>query len=107
MTSISRERAFGVVALLVYGGLWVAFGYALLADPGALDEAWSWIAGLPLVLQLVAWLLFLPLVAGLWVWQTDWPLAVRLVLEAGLAVATIYAFFPKWLLAGMRPAGTR
>jgi hypothetical protein len=34
-------------------------------------------------------------VIGAWVWQTDWPLVVRLVVDAGLTLATLAAFFPR------------
>ena len=75
--------------------LWVAFGAALAFDRGALDSAWHWLRGLWLPLQAVVWVLLLPWTLGLWAWQTSWPLLLRLLLVAGLALANIYAFYPR------------
>jgi len=94
------DNLIGLLAFVVFGVLWLAFAGALVASQGSLDAAWRWIASLPLVLQVVVWLLFLPVVAGLWVWETGWPLVVRLVAVAGLAVWTLYMFAPRWLWEG-------
>ena len=93
----------GIVPVLVrtgllfagFAALWAAFFAALVLDPTILDRAWQAITGLPLVVQAVVWLLFLPLTAGLWVWQTDWPLAVRLVLIVGIAGWNLLVFLPR------------
>ena len=89
-------------AFIVFALLWAGFAAALIWSPGSLDQAWEWIRGLPLILQGVVTLLFLPVVAGLWVWETSWPLVVRLVLVAGLALVNLYLFFPKTLFGGRR-----
>lgn len=91
-----------VVAFATFALLWAGFAAALVWSQGRLDLAWAWIQGLPLPFQVGAWLLFLPVVAGLWVWEASWPLAVRLVLVAGLGVFSLYAFFPRALFAGRR-----
>jgi hypothetical protein len=74
--------------------LWLAFGAALVLDPGALDSLWHAIRGLWLPLQAAVWLLALPWVIGLWIWQSAWAPWLRLLLVAGLAAATVYAFYP-------------
>jgi ABC-type amino acid transport system permease subunit len=66
---------------------------------GSLDQAWTWIRGLPLLVQILAWLLFLPVMAGLWVWETTWPVLVRVVLILGLAGWNLLVFLPKALTA--------
>lgn len=83
------------IMLVAFAALWVAFGAALIASPAALDGAWRTLIGLPLPVQGLAWLLLLPLPAGLWVWSTDWPLAVRLVLIAGIAGWNLLVFVPR------------
>jgi hypothetical protein len=75
--------------------LWVAFGAALALDRGALDSAWHGLRGLRLPLQTVAWVLLLPWALALWVWQAPWPLWLRPLVMASLAVATVYAFYPR------------
>jgi hypothetical protein len=88
------------VLLVLYAGLWLAFGFALVTDPAALTRASDAIAGLPLPAQGVVWLLFLPQMAGLWVWGTDWPVALRLVVVAAIAAWNVLVFIPR------RPAAT-
>jgi len=75
--------------------LWLAFGAALVWSQGSLDATWTWVRGLPLILQGLVWLLFLPVVAGLWIWETTWPLIVRLVLVVGLAGWNLLIFLPR------------
>lgn len=94
------ENLVALLAFVVFGALWIAFAAALVASQGSLDATWDWIRSLPLVAQVVLWLLFLPVVIGLWVWETDWPVAARLLVVAGLAVWTLYMFLPRWLGEG-------
>jgi hypothetical protein len=54
---------------------------------------------LPLILQAVVWLLFLPVMAGLWIWESTWPVAVRLLLVAGIAGWNLLIFLPRALQA--------
>jgi hypothetical protein len=95
MDNLINLAAFGIFVFL-----WAAFAVGIVASQGSVDATWEWIRGLPIVIQALVWLLFLPVVAGLWIWETGWPLAARLVLVGGLAVATLYIFAPRWLLEG-------
>jgi len=88
------NRLVNVFAFLLFTSLWLAFAAALLLSPPTLDGVWAWLRGLPLVVQVLVWLLLLPVVAGLWIWHQEWALVLRLLLIAGLAVATIVAFSP-------------
>ena len=81
--------------LAVFAVIWLAFAAALVLSQGSLDEAWTTIRDLPLVVQLVIWLLFLPVMAGLWVWETSWPLIVRIVIVLGLGGWNILMFLPR------------
>jgi hypothetical protein len=87
------------VLFLVFLGLWIAFGAALVWSQGSLDDAWAFIRSLPLLAQIAAWVLFLPVMAGLWVWETSWPFLVRLVLVGGVAGWNLLVFLPKALQA--------
>lgn len=92
------DHTISLIAFSAFLLLWAAFAYALVASQGSLDAAWTWIGDLPVVLRIVVWILFLPVVAGLWVWETGWPLLARVAVVAGLAIATLYVFLPRWLL---------
>jgi ABC-type amino acid transport system permease subunit len=90
------------ILFVIFAALWVAFGAALIWSQGSLDQAWTAIRGLPLIVQLLGWLVFLPVMAGLWVWETAWPLLVRVLVIAGLAGWNLLVFMPKALQA-VRP----
>ena len=83
------------ILFVVFAALWVAFGAALIWRQGSLDQAWTTIRDLPLIVQLGVWLLFLPVMAGLWVWETAWPLLLRVLVIAGLAGWNLLVFLPK------------
>src|SRR6185369_13493515 len=100
-TTKERQRMnelMSVIAFGLFAILWVAFGSAIVASQGSLDDAWRWIRELPLAGQIVVGLLTLPVTIGLWVWETSWPLILRLVLVAGIGAWNLYAFFPRFLL---------
>jgi hypothetical protein len=88
------NRIINITAFVVLTLLWLAFAAALVFNRDLLVNAWQILRGWPLVVQLIVWLLTLPVTLGLWMWQTSWPLALRLVLVAGLAWATVYTFYP-------------
>jgi len=90
------------VLFAIFAVVWVAFGAALIWSQGSLDQAWTTIRELPLLVQIVAWVLFLPVMAGLWVWETGWPLVVRLVVVIGIAGWNLLVFLPRALPA-IRP----
>jgi hypothetical protein len=88
------NRIINLAAFAVLALLWLAFLAALVFNSDLLTTAWQTLRGWPLILQLVVWLLTLPVTLGLWIWQTSWPILLRLVLVAGLALATMYTFYP-------------
>lgn len=81
---------FGIFALL-----WIAFAVGLVWSQGTIDQAWEFIRGLPLLVQIVIWILFLPVMAGVWIWETTWPLLLRLVLVIGVAGWNLLVFLPR------------
>lgn len=94
VTSVIPVLARTGILLAVFGAMWLALGFGLATNRGAVDHVWEVLTTLPLPLQAVAWLLFLPITAGLWVWATDWPEALRLVAIAGLATWNVLVFLP-------------
>lgn len=102
VTNVIAFIASSGIAAVLFGGLWLAFGAALIWSQGSLDQAWHWIRALPLIPQGLVWLLFLPVVAGLWVWETTWPLLVRLLVDGGLAFWSILIFLPQAAKAAVK-----
>ena len=82
------------IALLIFAGLWAAFGFALVRDRARLDDAWQRVRRLPLPVQGIARLLFMPGLVGLVVWRTRWPLVGRLVTIGSVAAWSLLIFIP-------------
>ncbi len=80
-------------AIFIVAG-WGVFAYLLLVASGGLTAAWEWVRSLPLLIQLVMWLLLLPWMLALWISQTPWAPAVRIILIAGIALATFWISIP-------------
>jgi hypothetical protein len=89
----SRLFAYASFAIMVGG--WVAFAVALVASRQTLDDVWTSVHDLPLVVEGVVWLLGFPFLIGLAIWQASWDEAVRLTVIAVLAVAYTYMFVPR------------
>ena len=85
------------ILFAVFAIVWIAFAAALIASQGSLDGAWHFVRDLPLILQGVVWLLFLPVMIGLWIWEGAWPVAVRLILIAGVAGWNLMVLLPRAL----------
>ena len=85
--------AYASFAIMVGG--WVAFAVALVASQQTLDDVWTSVRELPLVIEGVVWLLGFPFVIGLAIRQASWDDAVRLVAIAVLAVAYTLMFIPR------------
>jgi hypothetical protein len=97
---MASHDVISVVSFVVLAGLWFAFAVALVSSRWSLDATWRTVAALPLPLKGVAGLLTLPVMLGLALWEGawrtgTWPLVLRLLLVAGLAVATLNAFLPR------------
>jgi len=95
VTSVIPRLVSSGALLAVFAILWLAIGAAAVANPAGLDATWRAIGEWPLPVQAIGWLLFLPVMAGLWIWATDWPLAARIVLVAGLAGWSLLIFIPR------------
>lgn len=85
------------ILFAIFAVIWIAFAAGVLFSAGSVDQAWSAIRALPLIVQVVAWVLFLPVMAGLWIWETGWPLIVRGLLVIGIAGWNLLVFLPRAL----------
>ena len=89
-----------MAAFTILTGLWLAFAIALVAARPSLDATWRGVRTLPLPVKGIVWLLTLPVMVALGVWEgawraRSWPVIVRLLVVAALALATLNAFFPR------------
>jgi hypothetical protein len=92
--SRKKVSAMAILVFVVVAVLWIAFGAALVVRQDGLDSAWSAFRSAPFPLQVVEGVVLLPWVLALAAWEAGWALWLRLLLVAGLAWATIYAFLP-------------
>ena len=88
------ETLFNLFMFGLSAGVTVAFVYYIVTDPARLTDAWQWVRGLPIVVQLALWALLLPWMAALWVWSLPWGFGVRVVLVASILIFTNYLLFP-------------
>ena len=91
----AAARLLAHVSFGIMVGGWIAFLIVLVASPQALDDLWTAVTDLPLVLEGVAWVLGFPFLVGLAIWQASWAEALRLVAIAVLAIAYMYMFRPR------------
>lgn len=93
----TRAGGFSMLSWISVGVvvmLWVAFAVAAAAAPSALTQVWAFVNGLPLVARMVVWVVGLPWMVGIAVWHGSGPDLVRLGLLAGLALASVWTFYP-------------
>ena len=83
-----------LIAVAAIGLLWVGFGLAAWLEPQLLAETWDWVDALPIGSEIVAWVVGLPWMVALAVWQGPWPDLVRIGVMVGLAVASVWTFYP-------------
>ena len=89
-----------VIAFTLLAALWLAFAAALVVSRPSLDLAWQRVGALSVPAKGALWLLTLPVMLGLAVWEgarptRTWPRALRLLIVAGLAFATLNVFLPR------------
>jgi hypothetical protein len=94
------DGLINVTAFTILAALWFAFAVALVGSRSSLDATWRSVGVLPVPVRGAIWLLALPVMVGLAVWEgawrtRSWPVIVRLLVVAGLALATLNVFFPR------------
>ncbi|HSL64578.1 MAG TPA: hypothetical protein VK874_07955 [Gaiellaceae bacterium] len=73
--------------------MWGVFLVLLAAD--RLDGLWSWIRGLPLLVEGVLWIAFLPWLLATAVWTSSWSGVVRVLLVCCFAVGWTLSAIPR------------
>ena len=94
---ISQVIDFAMVTV-VLAMLWVM----VAISPDWPAEVWTDVRGDPLMVRAIVALLLLPVVVATWAWQTDWPLALRVLPDVGIALATLVAVYPRPSESGLR-----
>ncbi len=95
VTSVIPFLVSSGVALVLFAGLWAAFGVAIIRSRTSLEAAWLRVRALPLALEALAWLVLLPVLVGLAVWRRGWPVVARVAVIAGIAGWNLLVFVPR------------
>jgi hypothetical protein len=74
--------------------MWAGFGIAMWAAPATLTDIWEWAGDLSMAFKVIVWVLGLPWMIGLAVLQAGWSESVRVALVAGLALVSVWTFYP-------------
>jgi hypothetical protein len=69
--------------------LWLAFAGLWIFSSETLGHIFTWIQGLPLILEIIVWIVFIPWVGSLWIWHSSWPLWLKVVVIVAIAMATL------------------
>lgn len=80
-------------AIMVTG--WIAFAVAIVASQQTLDDIWTAVRDLPLIVELFVWLIAFPFLVGLAIWQASWDESTRLIAIAVLAIGYTLIFVPR------------
>jgi hypothetical protein len=90
----SRRRPLGAMIWFAWMVvMWVAFFALLLAD--RLDDVWSWVRSLPLLVEGVLWFAFFPWLLGTAVWTSSWSDLVRVLLVCCFAAGWTLVSVPR------------
>jgi hypothetical protein len=69
--------------------LWIAFACLWVFSSETLGHVFTWIQGLPLVLEIIVWIVFLPWVGSLWIWHSSWALGLKILVIVVIALVTL------------------
>lgn len=101
MDNVTTAKTAGASTVLVSGIMFgvsmlatLAFGFALLTDPSRIADAWVWVRGLPLAVQLGLWAIFLPWMVALWTWSLPLAVGIRVAIIVVVLGAAEYLLFP-------------
>jgi hypothetical protein len=88
----SMANAIYFVVYMVIG--WLGLAYLSFFTPGGFSGAWQFVRNLSGLIQVLIWVIFLPLMIIMWVYYFGWALWLRLVVIAGIIVATYLISIP-------------
>ena len=71
-----------------FGLLWIVFAVLWIFSPDTLGHVHNWIAGLPLILEIIAWIVLLPWVGSLFIWHSGLTLWLKIVIIVLIAMVT-------------------
>ena len=72
----------GSTFFALMAGLWGSFVTLLAVSPSTLDDAYEWMTGLPVVLEIMMWILTLPWTVAYLVYDASWEHWLRVVVVA-------------------------
>ena len=91
--NVAATRVMNIYSISIFAILWIGLAIALAVNPEWLDLFWTWVRGLPLLVEIVVWVALLPIMVGLWIWESSGPVLLRLLGAAGIVGWTIVAVF--------------
>ncbi|HSC90120.1 MAG TPA: hypothetical protein VLB86_00550 [Gaiellaceae bacterium] len=92
--SRAARRPLGATIWFVWMvAMWLLFLTLLLAD--RLDGLWSWVRGLPLLVEGVLWIAFFPWLLATAVWTSSWGDLVRVLLVVCFAAGWTLVSIPR------------
>jgi hypothetical protein len=94
-THTARPTAGAYAWLGLMVGMWAAFAVLAVTSEDTLARVWDWVAGLPLVLELVAWLLTFPWLLALAVWESAWSDTARVLVVLAIGTAWTLISVPR------------
>jgi hypothetical protein len=68
----------------------------LVVSPETLDDAYDWLAGLPIVWEVLMWIVALPWALAYVVWESSWEQWLRVVIVAVLAAVHLSLSAPRY-----------
>lgn len=93
--SVWRQPRWVTVSVWsMFAAIWIGLGIVLITSPESIEEMWSWIGGLPTLIQVAIWIVFLPVMIAVAVLQTDWEPWVQIGVFVLCVTWTTVGFLP-------------
>jgi hypothetical protein len=71
-----------------FGFLWIVFAVLWIFSPDTLGHVYTWLTGLPLILEILFWIVFLPWVGALYIWHSSLALWLTIVIIVLIAMVS-------------------
>ena len=85
----------GSTFFALMAGLWGSFVTLLAVSPSTLDDAYDWLTGLPVVLEILMWILTLPWSVAYLVYDASWEHWLRVVVVALIVAVHLSVCAPR------------
>lgn len=90
-----RRVAQGATFSGLMVAMWSVFVTLLVVSPEALDNAYEWLTGLPIVWEVIMWIVLLPWALAYLVWESSWDQWLRVLVVGLMAAAHLILSAPR------------